>query len=347
MSLTMANNSVNCPNTSNSKWNDADIDIARASVSLASAILCVAAVVLLVYSKLYSSFNYRLILYLLIASIINCVVDTLQVPFSLYGRDEVSLTPKQTSFCHALGYLEVYCSWNMLLTTSFFIVEIFTIVTCEYQLIKLEIPCTTACFGLPCLISVVPIFTESYGLVEYYCGLKQYKDDDCNDPDPIIKYIWVIPGFVVAGINLILILVAVLSLAYKLHKIKSLNTPEREELIAKHDQECYSKALKEILPLVVYPVTVLVLLIIESLNPINSDSTATHVFNCISDVLSGCMGGISAGTFFIHFLVRLQRPAKQPPMEQGGLAQSINTRTSATGHGSTYYTAEDYLEGSK
>ena len=339
------NISDNCLNSSNDHGHG--VDLARASLALASGILCVAAVVLLLYSKLCRSFTYRLILYLLIANIINSLADALQMPLYWYG-DEKNLTTAQNNSCIALACLEVYASWNLLLTVSFIIVEIFTLVVFGYALVKLEIPCTVACFGLPCFISVVPFITHSFKLVDHYCGLRQNKSENPSIPDPIEHYIWYIPGFVVAGINITFIIVAVLSLAYKLHHIKSLNTPEREELIAKRDQGRYAKALKEILPLAVYPTTVLVLVIIDSLTPINSNSQATFIFNCISDVLSGCVGGISAGTFFIHYFVRLQRPTKRPVREHGDHSQSINTMTTTTtGHGRTYYAAENYSEGSK
>ena len=347
MSLIMANNSDNCHNSS--KWHDAEVDIARASLSLASTILCAAAVILLVYSKYYRSFNYRLILYLLIANIISSLVDALQMPFYWYFP-ETSLTLPQRYFCHALGFLEVYASWNLLLTVSFLIVEIFTMISCGYALAKLEIPCTVACFGLPCIVSVVPFITGSFALVDHYCGLRQYQDENCTYPDRIEEYIWFIPGCVVAGINVTIITVALLILAYKRHQLKSLSSPEREELIAKRFRETYSKALKETLPLVVYPTTVLVLLIIDSLNPINSDSRATFIFNCISDELSGCMGGISAATFFVHYFVKLQRPTKRAASKHsyGDHSQTINTTsTSTTVDSRTYYTADNFSEGSK
>ena len=216
-------------------------------------------------------------------------------------------------------------------------------VTFKYQLIKLEIPCVLACFGLPCFISAVPFITHSFALVDHYCGLRQYKNGNCSNPDQIEQYIWFIPGSVVAGISVIIVIVAVLSLAYQLYQ-KSLKTPEREELIAKRDQRKYSKALRETLPFVTYPATILVLLIIDSLTPFTSNSPASFVFNCISDVLSGCMGGISAGIFFIHFLVRFQCLSKRPPIKLDDDFETTNTRTSSEGHGPTFYTAEEHLE---
>ena len=325
----MANNSANCSNSS--KWNHAEVDDARASLALASAILCVAAVVLLVYSKLYRSFHYRLILYLLIANIINCLFDALQMLFFRHDN-ESSLSQAQKCFCYALSYLEVYTSWNLLLTVSFIIVEIFTMINYSYTLVKLEIPCAVACFGLPCFVSVVPFITGSFALVDHYCGLRQYKDGNCSDHDSIEKYIWFIPGLVVALMNVTLIIAAVLRLAYKLHQMKSLNT----------------QTTVLVLVIFVYPIAVLVLVIIESLHRMDSNSHAIFILNCIFHVLLGCMGAIIAGIFFIHYLVRLKRSAKQPAVERGDQTGAINVRTSTTGHGPSYYTAEDnYSEGSK
>ena len=145
----MANNSDDCANSSNSKWSSADEDLARCSLAVASTILCVAAVILLVYKKLYKSFNYRLILYLLVASIINSVTDTLQMPFYWYCPEDLFSKPGRKNFCQTLGYLEIYCSWNLLLAISFINVEIFALFTYKHQLRKVEIPCTVTCFILP------------------------------------------------------------------------------------------------------------------------------------------------------------------------------------------------------
>ena len=149
----------------------------------------------------------------------------------------------------------------------------------------------------------------------------------------------------IACVSFTIIIVSVFSLGHQLYQLKSLKSPEREELLASHDQERYLKAFKETLSLVMYPFTVLFLLIIDMLGLINLCSETARILGYISNVLSGCIGGISAGIFFLQQLcVRIQFLPKRPPGELSGNSNSVNIRTSNTGYGSTYYTAEDHLE---
>ena len=346
MSLTfIASNSNHCANSSNSKWSRADVDLARYSLAIASAILCVAAVILLVYKKLYSSFNYRLILYLLIASIINSVIDTLQMPFLWHCPEDLNKKAGLRDFCQTLGYLEMYCSWNLLLTIFFISVEVFAMFVYKHQLTNLEIPCLVICFLLPCFIAAVPFFTRSYDLVDHFCGPRLYRNE--QDLDWALLYVWYVPGLIIAGVSAILIIVAILKLAYQLYQMRTLDNPERERLL-NHDQENYSKALKESIPLVGYSVTWLVLLLTDILSLSSSGSKAVGVIRYISDTMQGFMGGISAGMFFIHFCVKFFCLKKRSRQEQEDLSKPINIFSSNGGDQSTYYTAsaEDQAEGS-
>ena len=344
----MDNNSNDCANSSNFKWSNADVDLARYSLAVASAILCVAAVILLVYKKLYTSFNYRLILYLLIASIINSVTDTLQMPFYWQCPEDLVLKPGLKDFCHALGYLEIYCSWNLLLIISFINVEIFAMFAYKHQLTEQEIPCTATCFILPCFIAAVPFSTNSYGLVDHYCGLRQYKDEQDKHHDWIQVYVWYAPGLIIAGVSCILIIVGILTLAYQLYQMKKLDNPERELLLHDRGVENYTNAIKETIPLVAYSVAWLVLLITDILSLSNSHSDALSVIEYISNLATGFMGGFSAGIFFIHFCVKSFCLKKRPRKRQGDLPQQpVNFSSSDGRYQSTFYTAEDQEEGTK
>ena len=349
VSLTfMESNSDDSANSSTSMWSNDDVDLARYSLAVASVIVCVAAVILLVYKKLYTSFNYRLILYLLVASIINSVVDSLQMPFYWYG--DLNSKPGLESFCQVLGYCELYCAWNMSFIIFFINVEIFVMVTYSHQLIKLEKPCTATCFILPCFIAAVPLSTNSYGLVGHFCTLKQNKTEQGRGTDPAQYYAWNVPGLIIAGIGVIMIIAAILKLAYKLYEMKSTNNPEREGLLDNRDQESHSKALKETIPLAIYSLTVLALLITDMLSPrlSHSHSKTLKVVTYIANILTGCAGGCSAGIFFIQFCVKFYCPKKRPRQEQGDLPQQpINLSGSDERYQSSFYTADDQEEGSK
>ena len=336
----MESNDDSCANSSNSKWQNGEADLVRSSLSVVSTILCVAAVVLFAYNKLYRLFGYRLILYLLIASMMNSVVDSLQMSFYWYGPEQ--LKPGLKSFCQVLGYFEMYCSWNGLLTIFFINADIFAVATYRHELTKVEKTCTAACFGLPFFIALVPLPSKkNYDLVGHYCVLWPYKGDSCNETNPFLMYTWLIPGMLITGISAILTTVAVIGLVYQLKQMKLLKTPEREELIAKKYQEKYSCVLRQTLPLVIYSLTFLVLLIVDVLCLIHPDKKTSHVVEYVSNVLTGCVGGSSATVFFIHFGIRFYCLKKQPRVEQSHLSQPINDGR----YGSTsYYTAEDHLE---
>ena len=341
----MASYSEESAHPSNSKWSNADIDLARYSLGIASTIMCVAAVVLLVHKKLHKSLSYRLILYLLIASMINSVTDTLQIPFYWYRPG--GLDSNLELFCQVLGYMEVYCSWNLSLVIFYINVEIFVMVTYNHQLTKLEIPCTATCFILPCFIAAVPFSTNSYALVDHFCGLKQNNNEEGNDTDQAQFYVWYVPGLMIACTSVIIIIVAVLKLAYKLYQMKSLGNSESEELLHNRDQDRHSKALKETIPLAIYSMTLLALLITDILSLSDSNSKTLRDVSYVSNILTGCIGGSSAGIFFIQFCIKFYCPKKRSCMEQAEIPQPVNISSSDGGYHSTFYTAEDQAEESK
>ena len=232
------------------------------------------------------------------------------------------------------------------------VVEIFAAVNFHYQLVKLEPLCIVVSFGLPVFISVVPFGTHSLAFLGHYCGLKIYKDENSSVSDPVQKYVWYIPGLAVAGLNVILIIVALLSLFCQFLKRKFEKIAEEEELIFYRNHEIYSRVFRETLPLVMYPITILVSLTIDVVNLTTLDTLTSTVFNSISDLLTGCMGGITAVTFFVHFWVKFWcLIKKRPPVERvesDDPFQPINIQSSNADYGATtYYTAEDGLEGNK
>lgn len=58
-----------------------NIHLIKSTLPILSLVTCISAIALLVHYKFYRSFNYRLILYLLLSHVLNATVNSFQVLF--------------------------------------------------------------------------------------------------------------------------------------------------------------------------------------------------------------------------------------------------------------------------
>ena len=153
------------------------VDIISSTFPIVSVIACALALVLIAYYKLHHSFNYRLVLYLLVSHFMNSVTNTLQVPF-LWLKNDTNKEEDVFGLCVVVAYMKVYCTWSVALSTTIVIVEISLMIMRYYQLRIREGILIIICFFFPTLFAFIPLAGWSYGSTEYYiCG---FKHSDCQ-----------------------------------------------------------------------------------------------------------------------------------------------------------------------
>ena len=132
-------------------------------LSIPSVVTCVVAIAVMIYYKFYCSFNYRLILYLLISFLIKAIgTSTL---YTLHFFFEGDLSQNQ-AINFTINFIYWYVIWNIQLCIAFMTAEIFSMVIFSVELRKAEIPLTLACFILPLIGSIVGKYVPKSMLYE-------------------------------------------------------------------------------------------------------------------------------------------------------------------------------------
>ena len=212
--------------------------------TLAGAASCLA-ILLIIFFKGYKKFVHRLVLYLSITALESSVTFVFQV---LPVEDECDhLVLWNENFCIAAGFLVVYSIWAILLLTCWITLHIFVLAAFNRNLksYKYEIVGVLTCHILPIFFSIVPLVTLKndtlYGLAGAWCWIK-LTDEDCNKYKAgVIEQftLWYGPFMFFAILNCIAMLIVIVILYRRARGI--------------HQPHQYREALKETVPLLVYP----------------------------------------------------------------------------------------------
>ena len=240
------------------------------------------AIAVMIYYKFYRSFNYRLILYLLISFIIKVLNNIIAYALLLL------LDTDSSYFVTIIVIVNCMCSystWNIQLCFAFMTAEIFSMVVFSVELRKAEIPLTIACFTLP--------------LVE----LVRLAIDLAKQLDSFSRYNTIL-GMVVTGICAIATAITLICLAYHgLRRHSITNDNEEQHLLHQHTRQRYRNALKESLPFVIYPTVILLWLLLYYILIYNITGTLSAVMKG----LYATTGFVSSIIFLIHIKILGQR----------------------------------------
>ena len=217
----------------------------------AAGVVCFTVILLIWFLKAYKRSVHRFALYLTIAALLNSVALILESLPVKNTCDHVIVTNEK--LCIAAGFLDEYSSCVILLLICWLTIHMFVLAVfkCNHKSRKLEVGGVIISLTIPIAISTIPFndFENGimYGLSGELCWIKT-TDDKCNKiEEGVIEQftLWYGPALFLATVNFLAILVVVIVL-YKGTK--------QEEL-----QNQYKKALKETLPLLIYPIIFLIL----------------------------------------------------------------------------------------
>ena len=202
----------------------------------------VASILVIVKTRTYRLFLHRLTLYLAFSGILLSLTLVLQIlPVDLY-QNPIKVKVGLENLCVFAGFLRQYMVFLQALTVVWICFYIFQLVVRESQLKKLkyELIGVVTIVLVPFLFTWEPFITNSYGLRETRCWI---IDDNCFDHyDIAFVYqmaINLIPSFLLTIMSLILICVALVSVTKK--------------TIGRNLQRHHWLAIKEILPLTIFP----------------------------------------------------------------------------------------------
>eukprot|EP00731_Ephydatia_muelleri_P021341 Em0013g1068a len=237
--------------------------------SAISIVFYVTAIALIVKSRAYRRLLHRLTLYLAIGGILRSLAFVLQVlPVDVEQADNSTVTVRKgwEGVCVFAGFMIQYTGLIQAFTVLWICLYLFRMVLFQKQSEKIghEVIGLVAAYLVPHLFTWEPFTTKSYGLLETRCWI---VDNDCNsDFDLAFVYemaLNVVPNFTVTLIGLMLMAITIAALVRK--------------FILKVLQLHQWAAIKEILPLAIYPTLYMLIFLARMIALVSGKSAALDV----------------------------------------------------------------------
>ena len=272
------------------------------SMSGIAGFVCLSAAIFVCALKLHSKPVYRLILYQVLAGLGLSAVFLGQFFLNTYHKFSPGHADAYSAMCVAFGFFLTYAEWMKLVFTVWVTVHVFFFAVFFINLKRFEPVYVVTAIFVPAVVASVPLATRTYGPAELWCWIRDW-DCESNTRDSIAVLeqfaLWFGPCMAV----LVLTVVAmVVMLAIVVHRVRGHRTT------LKRDQNW--KALKQLLPLAIYPVLFLVFTIVPFANRLygslrtiaESDQTRYDLY--VSHAVSlGCWNLSTGLVVFVHVSV--------------------------------------------
>ena len=214
-----------------------------------SVLFYLAAIAIIIKARAYRLFLHRLTIYVAVTGILRSIAHVLQIlPVDINQPDNhaVALRSGWEGVCVFGGFMVQYASLLQAFAVSWICCYLFGLVVYQKQLkqLKHELVGLAIVSLAPFLFTWEPFITDSYGLLGTRCWI---KDNDCHSSYDL-AFIYqmtgnLVPNFFLSVLSLALLAIAVLSLSKKAAK--------------KILQPQHWMAIKEILPLLIFPIVYL------------------------------------------------------------------------------------------
>ena len=312
-------NNTNCTNSSLSRENKQDALYAMGILGSLATIVCFMAIVLVVVFKLYKYFAHRLALYQVLAALFYGLSLALELVFINNPESEL----KDTFGCVAISFFFLYFSWVKLMFTSWVVLHLLCFSVFYKNLQHLEKLFVCISIGFPLLFVWVPFLpwrtdipnnnsnrTFAYGSAGAWCWIKNWENDTSDKkfiPGIAEQFIlWYGPALFCSIVDSIAIIIITARLVCC--------QPSSEEAAPLLPSGQRMKALKELLPLLVYPILFCILLIPPLVNRIigaSIDCNTPAIFIVVSTMISGVfipLQPLFAGLALVVHVAVLKRP---------------------------------------
>ena len=282
--------------------------IVKSGTGLISFILCLIAVSLVFYMRLYKNFTYRLAMYQILSSLCVTVVEVGHITLLNYDNHIYYHIA-----CKSVSFLMEYAMWIKLLFTLCLVFHLFCLAVCLKNFKKLEIGYVLFSILFPLLFSWIPFIHNSYGVAGAWCWIRDWKDDCANEKylEGIIEQfvLWYVPVFISLTLSVVAVFIILIVLAQRAYANKN---PENEYLIENHERNQNKKVIKELLPLLAYPVIFYVLVLFPLVDRIHSaiSPNASFELALVHSITTSLWGFFSSWALIIHILVMRQLKKK-------------------------------------
>ena len=223
-----------------------------------STLICVIALFITCYYRLYKRFVHRLVIYQLLSAIMFSLMCSAELSFLNYDYNDSSIMMKV--LCGAVGFLVSVTIGIKFIITFWLTFYLFMFAVFSKDLYPLEPLYVITSIIIPILFDWIPFVNGLYGVAGAWCWIKDWDGNCPNNKimlGTIEQYAFeYVPGGLLFLIDLILIIVTIGVLLYRSYcwPVKTEYDP-----LLERQAERQKKAFKEILPLTLYPIIFMIL----------------------------------------------------------------------------------------
>ena len=287
--------------------NETETILCMGFLGLSSSVVCATSAVLVFVCKLHFYFVHRLALYQVLAAFFYGLALTFELLFLVVQNDDENYL----WLCKTVSFFFHYFTWVKLLFTAWLVVHLFCLAVFYKDLQKdykgYEVLCVIISIMVPPLFLWIPFVNEAYGPAGAWCSIESWKDN-CIDNISIAGVteqfvLWHVPAMICSIVESIAIIVIVLCLLFYYRPDDDDAQDESASLLPKKKRH---NALKELLPLLAYPILFCVLLIPPLINRIigAADTDQLNMKAILASGISIPLQPFFAGlTLFIHVVV--------------------------------------------
>ena len=306
------------------QWSEGELEaleIVNICISAAGVLACAVAITFILVSKGYKKFVHRLTLYLIVAVQFDGVVSILQAVPVYYTGAVVATREGLKGLCAAAGFLSNVADWLELLVICWIVLYLAVVLVfkCSANTIrrKREICGLTVILVLPFLLNWVPFVENLYGLSGGDCWMKPSVRNYCDYDDVGLIFMFLL-SYIPFLFACLITLVSLGTIAIVMCK----RALQQEQGL--HQPSVHRQGLKEVLPLLLYPLSYFLLWIGEvtvRLCDVTHGKTLHYPLILTHDIISVIIILFVPLVFLLHASVRLCK------MKQGRLS-TMNTTTS-------------------
>ena len=300
-----------------------NLPIVIGTISLLSLITCIAAVVLLLWQRMYRTFTHRSILYLLLYTIFASASSALTVAGAF---DTFVISEAYSPFCSFSGFIGLYgisaqLIGQTVLTVHLGCVILLVEIRCTRPLGHHYLGITSAfetdssshkakCYSqcleliyalsplvLPLLYVWVPFIHNNYGPVGVWCWIRRVGDDCEQVLSGVIEQyaLWYGPQFFLTLVNTCIIIATIVTIIWKAHHFRKCGETPTD----------YRNTLKQVLPILAYPIIFQLLSLFALSHRLSNLISPTMIIPLLimHSIASPSWGIFAAATFMVYFVV--------------------------------------------
>ena len=219
--------------------------ILRISLTSVVCLVCCVACLMIFITKAYQRFVHRLVLYLTLSAFCESLMFGMEVIPVTINNGSFSVKTEWEGICSAIGYFAVILDWCELFFICWVTLYLFLLAVFKANPFnrKHEIAGIILAVSLPLLFTWVPFLDKMYGLSGAWCWIRFTKGHDRLGLAYQIG-MWYGPLILVLLITSFATVILVVPLCWGAF------CSHPEEILQQH----HRKALKEALPLIIYPI---------------------------------------------------------------------------------------------